>query len=113
MIGNNAAGMRSVIHSMTIDYLLALEIILSDGEILKLDTVNDQQLEEKCQQNDREGEIYATVYKLIKQQSAEIKQRYPKVIRRSGGYALDALLDFSQWNLAKLLCGSEGTLGFA
>jgi hypothetical protein len=48
---------------------------------------------------------------LIDEHAETIRNRYPKVVRRSGGYALDALIDLDKLNLAKLMCGSEGTLG--
>ena len=51
--------------------------------------------------------MQSTVAKLAE----TIRDRYPKVIRRSGGYDLDALVDAETFNLAKLICGSEGTLG--
>ncbi len=43
----------------------------------------------------------------------EIVARFPKVQRRVGGYNLDALLPGrNDLNLAHILVGSEGTLGF-
>ena len=43
----------------------------------------------------------------------EIAARFPKVQRRVGGYNLDALLPGrNDLNLAHILVGSEGTLGF-
>ncbi len=42
----------------------------------------------------------------------EIERRYPKVLRRVGGYNLDAFVDpDAPFNLTKLMVGSEGTLG--
>src|SRR5205807_6208654 len=44
----------------------------------------------------------------------EIEERFPKVQRRVGGYNLDALLPGrNDLNLAHILVGSEGTLGFS
>ena len=44
----------------------------------------------------------------------EIAARFPKVQRRVGGYNLDALVPGkNDINLAHLLVGSEGTLGFS
>src|SRR5438105_11238351 len=44
--------------------------------------------------------------------SAEIERRYPKVLRRVGGYNLDEFSDSAKpVNLAKIMVGSEGTLG--
>mgnify|MGYP006409747739 CR=1 FL=1 len=111
MISNNSAGMRSVLYGMTIDHVIELELALADGQVLRLSSLDEQELEAKCQQKDREGEIYRGVRKEVEENSTEIQERYPKVIRRSGGYALDALLYVKPWNLAKLICGSEGTLG--
>ena len=43
-----------------------------------------------------------------------IKERFPQVQRRVGGYNLDALLPGrNELNLAHILVGSEGTLGFS
>jgi len=111
MIANNSAGMRSVHHGMTIDHVLELDLILAEGDILRLAPLNDLELERKCSQNDREGNIYRRIRTIIRENSDEIQSRYPQVIRHSGGYALDALVDIKPWNLAKLICGSEGTLG--
>ncbi len=42
----------------------------------------------------------------------EIDRRYPKVVRRVGGYNLDEFVDQNKpVNLAKIMVGSEGTLG--
>ncbi len=111
MIANNSAGMRSVRYGMTIDHVLELELVLAGGEVLSLSPLDELGLDEKCCQNDLEGKIYRGVRKQIEENLDEIQERYPKVIRRSGGYALDALSNLKTWNLAKLICGSEGTLG--
>ncbi|MDO9372304.1 MAG: FAD-linked oxidase C-terminal domain-containing protein [Gammaproteobacteria bacterium] len=111
MIANNAAGMRSIRYGMTIDHVLALDMALATGEVLNLDPLDAGQLAAKCALPDREGVIYRGLRDLMIRHADEIRARYPKVIRRSGGYALDALLDADPWNLTKLICGSEGTLG--
>ncbi len=44
--------------------------------------------------------------------ASEIERRYPKVLRRVGGYNLDEFTDPPKpVNLSKLMVGSEGTLG--
>lgn len=111
MIANNAAGMRSVRHGMTIDHVLELDLALATGEVLNLGPLDARQLDAKCALPDREGDIYRGMRELVTCHADEIRSRYPRVIRRSGGYALDALVDADPWNLAKLICGSEGTLG--
>lgn len=111
MIANNAAGMRSVRYGMTIDHVLELDLVLSTGDVLNLRPLNARQLADKYALPDREGIIYRGLRDLMARHTDEIRARYPKVIRRSGGYALDALIDADPLNLAKLICGSEGTLG--
>lgn len=111
MIANNSSGMRSVRYGMTIDHVLGIDLVLATGEILHLSPLDAEQLAAKCSLSNREGDIYRGICNLMEQNADEIRLRYPKVIRRSGGYALDALVDSTPWNLAKLICGSEGTLG--
>lgn len=111
MISNNAAGMRSVQYGMTIDHVLELDLALAGGEVIHLAPLHVAQLDAKCSLPEREGEILRGVRNLVARNADEIRKRYPGVIRRSGGYALDALLNADPWNPAKLICGSEGTLG--
>lgn len=111
MIANNSAGMRSVRHGMTIDHVLEMDLALATGEVLHLAPLNAEQFAAKCELPGREGEIYRGVRDLVDRNADEIRCRYPRVIRRSGGYALDALVGADPWNLAKLVCGSEGSLG--
>jgi hypothetical protein len=70
-----------------------------------------------------EGSIYNGLYEMLNNKDRQqlIRDQFPakEVVRRNTGYALDALLDMqpfnaagSQFNLCKLLAGSEGTLAF-
>lgn len=98
MIANNAAGMRSVRYGMTIDHVLAM---LGFGHGRGAESACPAwKLAAKCTLPDREGDIYRGLSDLIGRHGDEIRTRYPKVIRRSGGYALDALVDADPWNLA-------------
>src|SRR5205807_4624104 len=48
---------------------------------------------------------------LDRREAGEIDRRFPKLLRRVGGYNIDMIAD-SGHNMAHLLVGSEGTLGF-
>src|SRR2546430_1795802 len=48
---------------------------------------------------------------LHRREAAEIAARFPKLLRRVGGYNID-MIDDAGHNMAKLLVGSEGTLAF-
>jgi FAD/FMN-containing dehydrogenase/Fe-S oxidoreductase len=118
MIANNSSGARSVLYGKTIDYVLELKTVLADGSLVHLRPLNRHELEDKCARQDREGECYRVTRRLATEHREEISQRFPKILRRVGGYNLDEFVppneshhnDFS-FNLARLLVGSEGTLG--
>jgi FAD/FMN-containing dehydrogenase/Fe-S oxidoreductase len=111
MIANNSSGMRSVRYGMSIDHVIEIELALASGEVLQLGPLDAGQLSEKCAIATHEDNIYRGILELLHRHADLIRQRYPKVIRRSGGYPLDALIDVDKFNPAKLICGSEGTLG--
>ena len=59
-----------------------------------------------------EAKLYQTTLRLASEHAQEIDRRYPKVVRRVGGYNLDEFTDPAKpVNLSKLMVGSEGTLG--
>src|SRR5262249_54973237 len=106
---NNSSGTHSVIHGKTVDHVLELKVLLSDGSVAELRPLAGPELEAKCAQADREGECYRLVRRLAAAHADEIERRYPKILRRVGAYNLD-LCSATPFNLAHLLVGSEGTL---
>lgn len=110
MIANNAAGMRSLRYGMTIDHLLEVEMGLSTGEVVRLSTLDEEP--GPAAESDAFARIARGLRAIVERERTEIATRYPKVPRRSGGYALDAFLQPLPWNLARIVAGSEGTLGF-
>jgi FAD/FMN-containing dehydrogenase/Fe-S oxidoreductase len=111
MIANNSSGARSVLYGKTIDHVLELEAVLSDGSIATLRPLTADELESASAGGTLEAECYRTVRRLAAECKDEVERRFPKVLRRVGGYNLD---EFTQpgrpFNLAKLIVGSEGTL---
>jgi FAD/FMN-containing dehydrogenase/Fe-S oxidoreductase len=110
MIANNSSGTHSLIYGKTIDHVLEVRAALADGGIIHLHSLNDDEVEMKCRRNDREGECYRVVRRLAAKHAAEIERRYPRILRRVGGYNLDRFTAGQPFNLAHLLVGSEGTL---
>jgi FAD/FMN-containing dehydrogenase/Fe-S oxidoreductase len=106
MIANNSAGARSVLYGKTIDHVISLTMLLSDGTIAEFSddpAIAGNTLAERCR---------TTVHCLAQTHAAEIDRRYPKILRRVGGYNLDEFANASQSpNFAKIIVGSEGTLG--
>ncbi|HEY9842280.1 MAG TPA: FAD-linked oxidase C-terminal domain-containing protein [Candidatus Obscuribacterales bacterium] len=110
MIANNSAGARSIVYGKTIDHVLELDVLLSDGSRTVLRSLDPRSWEVKCRQSSLEGRIYQTLSQEVETQSSEIEKRFPKILRRVSGYNLDAFLAGGERNLSWLVTGSEGTL---
>jgi FAD/FMN-containing dehydrogenase/Fe-S oxidoreductase len=112
MAGNNSCGSRSIAYGNMVHNVAAISAWLSDGTLVEFGPVGGL--------GTRERAIAEFVENLARQCSAEILARWPKVMRRVGGYNLDIFKNQSERpytrdgsvNLAHLLIGSEGTLAY-
>lgn len=106
MAACNAAGARSLYFGTMSDAIEELSLILSNGDQITLGPFK----KEKLLLNSQEGEIYRTIENIRNNHSELIQKHFPPLKRRSSGYNLTELLKPIP-NLAKLIAGSEGTLG--
>ncbi len=111
MIGNNSSGTKSILYGKTVDHVLELKVLLADGTIMQLKQETPETYRAITAQADRAGEIYRTFQDLVSQNESAIIEKFPKVMRRVQGYNLDEFAGKTDWNLSRLICGSEGTLG--
>ncbi|HET9751539.1 MAG TPA: FAD-binding oxidoreductase, partial [Myxococcales bacterium] len=109
MIGNNSCGVHSVMGGMTQDNVEELEVLLYDGTRLTLGPVTQAELDALCGEASRRGEIYRRLRALRDVHEAQIRTRFPQIPRRVSGYDLPQLLPEKGFNLARALCGTEGT----
>ncbi len=123
MVGNNSCGAHSLIYGSTRDHTLEVKALLSDGSEVLFGPLKQSGLDKKCRLNSLEGKIYRHIRKALDTPDIqnEILKQFPSLSleRRNTGYALDMLFQTVPWqhngvdfNLSRLLAGSEGTLAF-
>jgi len=120
MVGNNSSGTTSIKFGTTRDKVKSVRCLLSDKSDVTFEELSIEKARQKSQQTDVEGQLYNYILERLEDAAVRtlIKDSYPKpeIHRRNAGYALDALVDDYEAkktiNLARILCGSEGTLGF-
>lgn len=113
MMANNSSGARSVLYGKTLDHVREQHVVLSDGRLAHLRPLTAAQLAGARQGDSIEARAYRAVPELGLRHAAEIDRRFPKVLRRVGGYNLDEFVDPARpVDLTRIMVGSEGTLGF-
>jgi FAD/FMN-containing dehydrogenase/Fe-S oxidoreductase len=114
MAGNNSCGSKSIRYGLMADNVTAIDALLADGSRHRFGRLPDNP----------DADMPAGIARLIQTlralgatEATEIAARFPRQLRRVGGYNIDALTPEARAagreNLARLLVGSEGTLAFS
>jgi FAD/FMN-containing dehydrogenase len=121
MVSNNSSGEKSLLYGSTKDWLEEVEVVLSDGSIHLFKEISFDELDELIQSSTQDiltkrtkvFEIYTNIFNLISENKHLIESEKPKVSKNSSGYYLWECINWDKQtiNLAKLICGSQGTLG--
>ena len=106
MIANNSCGAHSIRYGRTVDHVLSVDVVLSDGSTVTWGAGAGEGrgagLARDCER---------VLSRIARDHADEIAARYPKVLRSNGGYGLDRLhIDNGSINPEAVICGSEGTL---
>ncbi len=113
MMANNSSGARSVLYGKTIDHVREQRVVLADGSLAHFKPLTADELARARAGSSIEAGAYRAIPELGIRHAGEIERRFPKVLRRVGGYNLDAFVDPSRpVDLTRIIVGSEGTLGF-
>ncbi|MGL5553319.1 MAG: FAD-binding oxidoreductase, partial [Plesiomonas shigelloides] len=114
MINTDASGQGSLLYGKTSDHVLGLRAVMLDGSLLDTAPMPVEVAEQLAQQKDPIGRVYQTVLQRCRDQRELILARFPKLNRFLTGYDLRHVFsdDLRQFDLTRLLTGSEGSLAF-
>ncbi|MFO1027573.1 MAG: FAD-linked oxidase C-terminal domain-containing protein [Acetobacteraceae bacterium] len=114
MAGNNSCGSKSIRYGLMADNVRAIDAILADGSRHVFGAMPDNFSDDTPP---AVADLIQRLRALGAAEAEEIAARFPKQLRRVGGYNIDALTPAARAtgrdNLARLLVGSEGTLAFS
>ncbi len=127
MVGNNSCGARSIRYGPMRDNVRAIEAVLMNGEAMRFGELSDNVA--VAAMTPGQQALVNGLLDIGHREAEEITRRFPDLMRRVGGYNIDALMPGGtkrgKWaevtfgrpqshpNLAHLLVGSEGTLAFS
>jgi FAD/FMN-containing dehydrogenase/Fe-S oxidoreductase len=112
MTGNNSCGARSIHYGTMRDNVRAVDAIMADGQAFHFGELPA----DLAGLNPAYQALAGRLTDIGAREAAEINARFPDLMRRVGGYNIDALVAEGRntpVNLAHLLVGSEGTLAFS
>ncbi|HEX9702557.1 MAG TPA: FAD-binding oxidoreductase, partial [Rhodospirillales bacterium] len=127
MTGNNSCGARSIRYGTMRDNVRAIEAVMMDGTAMRFGELSDNR--SGAELTPGQQALVGRLLELGRREATEIAERFTDLMRRVGGYNIDALMPDGapkgKWstvttarptthpNLAHLLVGSEGTLAFS
>jgi FAD/FMN-containing dehydrogenase/Fe-S oxidoreductase len=135
MVANNATGTHSILYGNMIHHVRSLRGFLADGTPVTFGALSEEEWRAAYQRDGAEGRLYREIGALLSEGKTAIARDTPRHWRRNSGYRLEHLLSeetlaeeaFTETrpgidgdpyfepmedgrNLAKIVCGSEGTL---
>lgn len=114
MINTDASGQGSLKYGKTSDHVLALKAVLVDGSVLDTAPLTEQALAAQSQGDDYAANALQVSAQVCRDKRQQILDKFPPLNRFLTGYDLKHGYDeaMSQFDIARLLCGAEGSLAF-
>ncbi len=110
MTGNNSCGSRSIFYGNMVHNVRGVDAVLADGNEYHFGAAPSDLSQLDGPQGYRD--LVRKIRDIAVMNAEEIELRYPKLLRRVGGYNLD-MVSGHAFNMAHLLVGSEGTLAYS
>ncbi|WP_156913692.1 FAD-binding and (Fe-S)-binding domain-containing protein [Mesorhizobium sp. WSM3224] len=111
MVATDASGKGSRIYGKTSDYIEAMDVVLANGEMVSIKTLEPAALAGVAAQDTLAGRIHREVHRVVTERRDVIRDIFPEMNRGLTGYNLKNVLDENgRFRLQYLLAGSEGTL---
>ncbi len=110
MTGNNSCGSRSIFYGNMVHNVRGVDAVLADGNEYHFGAAPSDLSQLDGPQGYRD--LVRKIRDIAVLNAEEIELRYPKLLRRVGGYNLDMVSGMA-FNMSHLLVGSEGTLAYS
>jgi FAD/FMN-containing dehydrogenase len=111
LLNNDSGGERTLEYGKTRKYVEEVDVVLADGTQVVFKSLTKEEVDAKVALDTLEGRIYRDLRALIEENKDLIENARPKVSKNSAGYALWEVMEKDGgMNLAKLICGAQGTL---
>jgi len=117
MLALDAAGSHSLRVGSTRDHVESIDVVLASGEFF---TASEELIGSNGSRHNGNGhgngapgrhELFAQLARLLENNASLIAERQPPLVRNRFGYYLRGILEGNRLRLARMLVGSEGTLG--
>lgn len=117
MINTDASGQGSLQYGKTSDHVLGLKSVLINGEVLETKAIKTQSFASALAEQPLTHfgrELHQKIFQCCQQYRPQILQDLPQLNRFLTGYDLKNVFnpDQSEFNLTRILTGSEGSLAF-
>ncbi|MDH2997728.1 hypothetical protein A1D22_08395 [Pasteurellaceae bacterium LFhippo2] len=117
MINTDASGQGSLQYGKTSDHIIAIKSVLMNGEILDTQPVRSDEFFanlDKLNLSTKGRELHTEIFERCKALRPTVLKELPQLNRFLTGYDLKNVFnqDESEFNLTRILTGSEGSLAF-
>ncbi|MGF1787398.1 FAD-binding oxidoreductase [Photobacterium swingsii] len=118
MINTDASGQGSLKYGKTSDHVLSLTAVLADGSVLNTAPMSADEIAVQAALNTPSADFATQALHVSEQvcrdKRSQIVNKFPPLNRFLTGYDLKNVFndDLTQFDIARLLCGAEGSLAF-